>query len=229
MKTVLDKEDLVFNPPEPGCVLYLPGLPGGASKIHDRSPYGNHGTITGATWVRLPSGLWCLSFDGSDDHVNCGSGDSLNPTSAMSVMAWVKFAEFKTGQCISSKYDGNGWIFGPDPNTSPYDALRFKVWGATNGHRLGATHLSADTWYHICGVYESSDIHIYLNSILDDGTTGGTIPAAITPSATALYIARYSSVYTHGDIALFRMCNSGLTALGIQNCFNREKHLFGVW
>jgi len=55
---------LMFSPPELGCVLYLSGLPNSGSKIHDRSPYGNHGAITGATWQRLPSGLWCLSFDG---------------------------------------------------------------------------------------------------------------------------------------------------------------------
>jgi len=48
MKALDDREDLVFSPPELGCVHYLPGLPGGGSKIHDRSPCGNIGTITGA-------------------------------------------------------------------------------------------------------------------------------------------------------------------------------------
>ena len=54
MKTRLDKDELVFNPPELGCVLYLPGLPGGGSRIHDRSPYANNGTVAGATWRHLP-------------------------------------------------------------------------------------------------------------------------------------------------------------------------------
>ena len=80
MKTLLDKEDLIFNPPQLCCVLCLPGLPGAGSKIYDRSPYGNVGTIVGANWVRLPGGLWCLNFDGADDHVDFGTTPSLDIT-----------------------------------------------------------------------------------------------------------------------------------------------------
>ena len=74
MKTLLDRDidELIFDPPELGSVLYLTGLPCGGSKIYDRSPYGNHGTITGATWKRLPSGLWYLDLDALDDYVDCG-------------------------------------------------------------------------------------------------------------------------------------------------------------
>ena len=43
-------------------VYYCPGLEGGGTTLWDYSNNGNHGTITGATWVRLPSGLWSLGF-----------------------------------------------------------------------------------------------------------------------------------------------------------------------
>ena len=90
MRTLLDKEELVLNPPELGCVLSLSRFPGGGSKIHDRSPYGNHGTITGATWVRLPSGLWCLSFDGSDDYSKAVDTVLPSGAAARTLSAWVK-------------------------------------------------------------------------------------------------------------------------------------------
>lgn len=67
----------VFQPPELGCALFLPGLPGGGGKIHDRSPYGNSATITGAVWQVSPGGLPCLSFDGVDDYANCGNPAAL--------------------------------------------------------------------------------------------------------------------------------------------------------
>ena len=54
MKILLDKEDSIFNPPQLGCVLSLTGLPGGGNKTYDRSPYGNIGTIIGATWMSCP-------------------------------------------------------------------------------------------------------------------------------------------------------------------------------
>jgi hypothetical protein len=90
MKTLLDREDLVFNSSELGCVLSLSELPGGGSKIYDRSPYGNIGSITGAAWKRLPSGLWVLSFDGQDDYVDCGDNNSLEfTTGPFTLLAWI--------------------------------------------------------------------------------------------------------------------------------------------
>jgi len=51
-----------------GLVLYLPFMEGTGSSVHDLSKYHNNGTITGATWTQLPSGIWVLSFDGVDDY-----------------------------------------------------------------------------------------------------------------------------------------------------------------
>ena len=114
MKTLIDREDLVFDSAELGCVLHLPGLPGGDSTIHDRSPYGNHGTITGATWKRLPSGLWCLSFDGSDDYVTVGLGASINITGPFTTKAWVYADVMSDEKTIYSHYGpgtNNGYEF----------------------------------------------------------------------------------------------------------------------
>ncbi len=58
--------------------------------VFDKSKYGNHGTITGAVWRQLPSGLWALSFDG-DDLINID--DALTPIASDTVGTinmWVK-------------------------------------------------------------------------------------------------------------------------------------------
>jgi len=82
-----------LSTPAIGCGLDLPGLPGGGNKIYDRSPYGNISAITGATWKRLPSGLWYLDFDGTDDYVDCGNftpaGDA---DKQLTVLYWWKGA-----------------------------------------------------------------------------------------------------------------------------------------
>ena len=43
--------------------------------------------------------------------------------------------------------------------------------------RYGATTLQANTWYHVTGVYNAatSELHVYLNGQLDDGTLLGTV------------------------------------------------------
>ncbi len=76
--------------PPVGCVLHLSGLPGGGNKIYDRSPYGNIGTITGAVWKRLPSGLWYLDYDGSDDKVVIANESNFDFTDTITIIMWVK-------------------------------------------------------------------------------------------------------------------------------------------
>jgi len=90
MKTVLDREDLIFSPPEPGCVFCIAGLPGSGSRIYDRSPYGKQGTVTGAGWARLPGGFWGLSSDGVDDSISVSDWDNGLLGSDYTVEQWVK-------------------------------------------------------------------------------------------------------------------------------------------
>ena len=64
--------------PDANTVLWLPGQDDAYSgTIRDRSGFSNNGTITGAVWIRLPSGLWYLSFDGTDDKVTIVASASL--------------------------------------------------------------------------------------------------------------------------------------------------------
>lgn len=45
--------------------------------IHDSSGRGNHGQIHGARWVQTAGGH-ALRFNGVDDCVDCGNGESLD-------------------------------------------------------------------------------------------------------------------------------------------------------
>ena len=59
-------------------VANWPMKEGTGSSIADLSGNGNTGTITGATWVKTTGGDSCLSFDGTDDYVDCGNNASLS-------------------------------------------------------------------------------------------------------------------------------------------------------
>ena len=55
----------------------------------------------------------------------------------------------------------------------------FKLTNSTGSDmsRYGATTLQTNTWYHVTGVYNAatSELHVYLNGQLDDGTLLGTV------------------------------------------------------
>lgn len=229
MKTILDVDELVFGPPELGCVLYIPGLPGGGSKIYDRSPYVNIGTITGATWVRIPSGLWCLYFDGSDDEIDCGNDSSLNLTTTFSLCFWM-IADVLTSpsrRIISKMELAGNWQYDIQP---AYFIVTPN--GSTLVRRTCAVETRSTTWKHIVGVFDGPNARLdyFVNGVLQNGELFGTIPAATQSTNVKVYIGRRpGGDFFKGSIALPRVLSNALSAGEVYAQFNREKHLFGVW
>jgi len=227
MKSLLDREDKIFDPPRSGCVLSLTGLPGGDGKIYDRSPYGNIGTVTGATWVMLPSGIWCLSFDGSDDYVDCGNGASLRGLTKLTAMVWIYSDDVTAGKMAI----GKGWLFTDGSwvirNDGGYLEVRLR-WGAAT-HAVG-TAISAGTWYQAVLRYSDADdlLQLYLNGSFKGEAT---VTDFVGDSTYSLFLGRSQdpSYRWDGLVASPHVYNRAFSALEIQNHFNQGKHLFGVW
>ena len=229
MKTLLSRNNLVFNPPMLGGVLFLSGLPGSSGKIYDRSPYGNIGTITGATWKRLPSGLWCLSFDGSDDYVAVADDDSIRNLSLITIEFWLypkSFGEGDYGRILSK--NGVLEVF-MHAGTSAVAGNRNC---ATTNARSYISSVTLNQWQQIVMAYDDAtkDITMYLNGT-DDTSWPTTGVDALSDDLGTLYIGS-NSVGTNtfdGYIALLRIHNRALSAFEIRDHFEQEKHLFGVW
>ncbi|MBC8477054.1 MAG: hypothetical protein H8D49_01790 [Dehalococcoidia bacterium] len=228
VKTVLDREDLAFDPPELGCVFCLSGLPGGGSIAYDRSPHGNHGNITGATWVRLSSGLWCLSFDGVDDYVDCNNDVSLSLEDGFTIELWENVDSSAYYRWFISKGDPatftqNYGIILLD-NNNIYGLVRNvdddTTWGAYFGVSGGSG------WHFLAMSFDITHIVHYADGV------GATPVATGTQAHTNNRPVRLGYHYSKkisGYLALPRIYNRPLSALEIQNHFNQEKHLFGVW
>lgn len=77
----------------PNSVLYFPGLECGGSTIKDYSGKANDGTIVGATWTRLPGGLFILDIDGVDDIVTVTDAPSIQnifDSPGGTLLVWIK-------------------------------------------------------------------------------------------------------------------------------------------
>ena len=227
MRTILDRGDFVFKPPELGCVLSLSELPGGSGKVYDRSPYGNIGSITGASWVRLPSGLWCLSFDGNDDYINCGNNVSFDMTDAITVEAWVQTKDNTLANAvITSKRLGTpNYIF---KLSGGYVRLQFYN-GGWFDFSDDTTQIANDEWVQAAVTYDREWVRFYVNGSEVKSFEETT---AMVSDASDLHVGKRAdaaSDYFYGYIGEVRIYNRALSVLEIQNHFNREKHLFGRW
>ena len=219
----------VFAPPALGTNLALTGLPGGSSKIHDRSPYGNHGTIIGATWKMLPSGLWVLSFDGGDDSIDISAIQPMPPQGTVEI--WVYMANWADGVLRNlfdtSQAGGDHRILlRKQADNTP----NFYMATTTTQVNIIGSALSGSGWKHWVVRYKANGCSLYIDNTLIGIDASCVMPSFIAGQGTRLGSAfDASGAFWNGLIALPYIRNRLLSALELQNSFNREKRLFGVW
>jgi hypothetical protein len=226
MKTVLDRKKLISAPPQTGCVLSMPGLPGGGSIIYDRSPYGNIGAIVGAGWLWLCGGAQGLSFDGVDDYVDCSDNAGLMIAGDLTLEVWIKPAGSGTRTIFSTQ---SGTDSGYNLLLLTDNRVHMRYNGLSNTISTSDA-LPDGTWSYVAGMYSGAEnkLKIFINGKESQSQSVTGTPAKPTKP---LRIGSYPTggEYFNGSMAMSRMYSRALHALQVQNHFSREKQIFGVW
>ena len=207
----------------PNSVLYLPGLDYGnwyTDTIKDYSGQANHGTIYGATPVRLPSGLWCLDFDGTDDRVRIAEAPSIEITGNIAVMCWVKIDATVTGNPVMiGKFDTvTPVVMSYYLNYSSATGIANFYSGGTAAGNNASIAVSTGTWLHIVGIYDGAT-KIFVNGELKATATTPLAPKASPGSNLFIGIREDLTDDFLGLIGEVRIYNRALTPLEIQNNF----------
>ena len=221
----------------PGSVLCLLGYPGAGATIRDFSGQGNDATRTGATWTRLPSGLWYLDFDGAGNTSTCGVGTNL---------AVSGLTTFGLGFWLYPRSDGEGNtarafsrnIFEVKTVNEVGGAVKFEFFvshdGVASTNAITNLRYAINTWHHVFFNYnENADKKgtIYVNEALVALSTDvAGIGAIVDDSAQETFIGNWvgGNRTLDGGIAIVRQCAEYQTADEIANMRNQERHLFGV-
>lgn len=212
-----------------GCSLYLPGLPGTGATIYDFSGEGNHGTIDGATWTRLPSGLWYLDCDGLDDYIGLGTD------------TWAD-ADFATGITLA------GWAYADTVNgtnqrfidietkhsvyiEATTDLLVYEVYDGASKFAKSNGAISTSTYYFVVATWDGTTMTLYVDTVAQ--TTTGTASAvnldgSVRPSAIGAFRTG-ASEFLDGRWILPRVINNkAWSQKYITHIFNQERHLLEV-
>lgn len=218
-------QSLLFDPPRPGCVLNLTGLPGAGTIIYDRSPYGNNGTGTDITWIRLPSGMWVINFNGTSSLCGLSPTQSLDLTKNFSIVVWAK------PEIIAGKHRNLVWKFGS------YDFYINVVTGLLQGDIYDGAYqtVSSNTivnigyWYMFVFTYDAANLKVYSQGILDCVPTAIVSAANITANGISIGAnASVGDIYFNGYMGKVRFLNYALTAKQINKIYESERRLFGV-
>ena len=198
---------------DPSLVLYLPLWNKSGDVFLSDDVYGHTVTRYGAT----PTGQGGMSFDGTDDYLDCGNQAALNVTGPFSVAIWLKFITHETGGIIDKAYNSGGWMLWQE-NISDISLY------VSGGPQVSMTPPTLDVWADVVVVLDATSSRFYLNGLLK-ATGTSTFPTGNTSSVLVgkEVLNRYPSPMI-GEVSVY---NRALTAQEIQDLYNDTKGRYG--
>ena len=169
------------------------------------------------------------SFDGANDYVQVSDSSSLDITAAITVEGWIKLASFSQPSTVAGKWRDlsgvglRGYLLAVGTDGKP----RFYI--STNGANypaaIGSTALLLNTWYHLAGTYDGTNIKLYVNGV-QVATTGQTV--TISTNDENLLIGANDGFggttrkFTNGIIDEVRISNNVRSAGWIKTIYNNQ-------
>jgi hypothetical protein len=198
--------------------------------VEDSSTYGNGGimvnfAVNESVAAKFGQGL---EFDGKDDYVVVGDSASLNiTTNQITLMAWVKtdVLDGLTHTIISKETDIGGYSLVISTVNKP--RLWIYVVGVGWKSASWAGSFSENTWYHVAGVYNGTNLKIYVNGTEEVGDAATGI---IGSSPNNLEIGRNpfnAGDHFNGTIDEVRIWNRALSPEEINASFNARVYRLG--
>ena|GEM_PF-646076 len=215
----------------PGPAAYWKFDEGTGTVSNDSTGNGNNGSIQGSpTWKSDDSCISkkCLLFNGSSQYITVPNSSSLNPTTGLTVEAWVKPTNVasSTNYNIIAKQDwGNklGYRFAISGYGCSTNCLFFGVGDGTNQTEYvpsGVNLNDLGNWHHVVGVFYSGTLKVYVDGKLRGSTT--TPVNSISNTSSVLAIGRHSGggEYFPGFIDEPRIYNYALSADQVKADYN---------
>ncbi|MEZ4777655.1 MAG: LamG-like jellyroll fold domain-containing protein [Bacteroidia bacterium] len=116
---------------------------------------------------QVPGSGSAVSLDGVNDYVNIPNTPALNPTTAITVEAWIKADTWGVNPWSNSIVNKEGWAAGSQGYTlrcGQNGKLSFNIGSAGAWHEaVSASLMTTGKWYHVAGTYDGSTIRIFIN------------------------------------------------------------------
>lgn len=215
-----------------GLVVYLdPGnnksYPGSGSSILDLSTNNNNGTLqNGAAFNSVNGG--CISFDGSNDQVNCGN-NSTNPTNNITALCFMKsnLITLANYQSVIARVPSDfSYNSGFELSVSSAKA-RCTLRPAPGLNAYSNMNLNSNQWYMIGFTFDNAAVRIFVNGKLDYTLVPGSMPTIQLDSTSNLLIGRRATGEGfNGVISSVFLYNRALSSAEVAQNYNAVKGRF---
>lgn len=186
---------------------------------------GNDGAMQNMTASNFSSANGgILSFDGTDEHVNCGNLETLNNICIQMNVRVLSNPGGYRGFCGARASGGNDHYTGfnidmQSASTTAFTSCSFEssIRSVPGGTNMMSSSVDFGTWCNICITTTNSDITMYLNGIKENTVTrtnnyGSTIAMTDLQVGRRPYQGGSHNMRVNADFSSFCIYNRGLTA-----------------
>ncbi len=177
---------------------------GGTADFADSSGKGNHGTASGSPTFGA-TGVFnkAVTFNGTTSGIAISNSASLNPTSQVTLSAWINLSSLSNSYPMIVTKGTSQWNLRLKTNT------RVVQFCNDTDCVYGPTLLDASRWYLVTATHDGTNMKIYLNGKLENTFSGAT---ALASSTSTVYIGRRTDgYYFPGTIDEVAIWNRALT------------------
>jgi hypothetical protein len=158
---------------------------------------------------------------------------SVRPTNVMTVSQWLKAPASGHGfsYSIATLGANTGWA-GFSMYHASATSLQFQIQTSSTSHLTTAININDNKWHHVVGVYNGSDIRIYLDGLEQGSPTSvsGDISYRESHSNLSVTIGNYptSNLDFNGLISNTQIWNTNLSTPEITTLYNYGSPLSGT-
>ena len=130
------------------------------------------------------SGTNSLSLNGTSNYAQVPTSATLNISGPLTLEAWVKRNPSSNYQDIISResFGQSGTGGGYELTITNVGKARLNLYQTptTYTNVIGSTTLTTGVWHHIAGVFDGTQMRIYVNGVLDGSVSSSSAPASGT-------------------------------------------------
>ena len=203
--------------------------PGTGNTWFDLSKNGKNGSMTGGASFSSDFG-GVIDFDGINDYVNFGIGNTFLPMAAFAVDIWFRCFGLVSPSTSSGLF---GFTYAVRLVLDE-SSMSFRCHDGTNTTSVsssGSTNFRDGSWYNVVAYHTGSVQGIYVNSKFR-GSINASWPGTSNWPTNGWGLGadqnNVSATRFYGQMATYKMYNRALTPQEMQQNFNAARRRFGV-
>ena len=220
--TNIIKKGLVFNMDAANRASTIPNT--STLKTFNTIDLSQSGSIvTDATWEAGSPPTF--DFDGTDGKIE--TNFTANGFSGLTVSAWIYRINNQTQYFADQWIEGGGTSSSWGLSTYNNKLLFFIRAGSSTKTVTGGTNVATGVWRNVTGIWDGSNIYVYLNSISDATPVSCTSMNTTTPNMS-IASSTNDQYFLNGNIGCVHVYNRALSASEVLFNYNGLKSRFGL-